>query len=208
MTYRQGRTAIIISVAGVIVLAIVTFLFAFQIGGEEMERSSAVETATYQEQTAETSANNNEGETTTSRTGVNGTTGASPLIYFVIAFIAAILIFIAAIIFAKCYLAKPRKLVGDSKSPPKSYAPASHQKEETLPAKNDWAVVGLCLSICSPVFFIVLGPAGLICSIIALKKAMQLNGTGRGQARASIIIVLAVALGVFLVIEAFEDAFR
>ncbi len=192
----------LVGVVTVIVLAIiVSMLFDFQADSKEAEPSSTIETATYQEQIGETSANNNEGGAPANGIDVDGTTIVSPTVELIITFIAVgVPIFIATIALAKWYSAKPSKIVEDSGAVPKNYTSPA--------AKNHWAVIGLCLSICSPVFFVVLAPAGLVCSIIGLKKSKQLNGIGQGLALAGIITALAVAMFSIFLILAFKDAFK
>ena len=109
-------------------------MFDFRADSKEAEPSSTVETATYQEQTGETSANNNEGGATANGIDVDGTTIVSPTVYLIIAFITVgVPIFIATIALAKWYSAKPSKMVEDSGAVPKNYASPA--------AKNNWPLL-------------------------------------------------------------------
>ena len=66
-------------------------------------------------------------------------------------------------------------------SAPSSPAPAPKPTAAPVPQKNTISTVGFVLS-----FFIPL--AGLICSIMGLKKADECGGTGKGLAIAGIVI--------------------
>ncbi len=68
--------------------------------------------------------------------------------------------------------------------------PAPAQKQET----NVLAILGLVLS-----FFVAI--AGLVCSILGMKKAKELNGSGRGLAVGGLVVsIVSMALSVVYLI--------
>ena len=91
------------------------------------------------------------------------------------------------------------------------------QASETMPPaasfRNTPAAAGISLSVVSPFFSVfshwvvlipVFGLAGLIASVIGLRKAKQLGGGGRGLSVIGIVVSSLVLLSIMLFLIAFE----